>query len=112
MTGQGRRSPTCWMSASVDELITSRALRHPAFRLVQDGDTLPRAGYTTSRRWGATRYEGVIDPARAVAALADGATLVLQALHTNWAPLGPLLRLAARRAGPSRPGQRLPDPGP
>ena len=53
--------------ASVDELITSRALRHPAFRLVQDGDTLPRAGYTTSRRWGATRYEGVIDPARAVA---------------------------------------------
>ena len=74
--------------ASVDELITSRALRHPAFRLVQDGDTLPRAGYTTSRRWGATRYEGVIDPARAVAALADGATLVLQALHTNWAPLG------------------------
>ena len=29
--------------ASVDELITSRALRHPAFRLVQDGDTLPRA---------------------------------------------------------------------
>jgi bifunctional lysine-specific demethylase and histidyl-hydroxylase NO66 len=74
--------------ASVDELITSRALRHPAFRLVQDGDTLPRAGYTTTRRWGATRYEGVIDPARAVAAMANGATLVLQALHTNWAPLG------------------------
>jgi hypothetical protein len=74
--------------ASVDELITSRALRHPAFRLVQDGDTLPRAGYTTTRRWGATRYEGVIDPAGTVAAMANGATLVLQALHTYWAPLG------------------------
>ena len=74
--------------AAVDELITTRALRHPAFRLVQEGETLPRAGFTSTRRWGATRYEGVLDPARAVAALADGATLVLQALHTYWVPLG------------------------
>jgi len=73
---------------AVDELITTRALRHPAFRLVQDGDTLPRSGYTSTRRWGATRYEGVVDPARTVAALAQGATLVLQALHTYWVPLG------------------------
>jgi len=73
---------------AVDELITTRALRHPAFRLVQDGDTLPRLGFTSTRRWGATRYDGVVDPARTVAALADGATLVLQALHTYWVPLG------------------------
>jgi len=73
---------------AVDELITTRALRHPAFRLVRDGDTLPRSGFTSTRRWGSTRYEGVIDPARTVAALADGATLVLQALHTYWVPLG------------------------
>ncbi len=73
---------------AVDELITTRALRHPAFRLVQDGDTLPRSGFTSTRRWGATRYEGVLDPGRTVAALADGATLVLQALHTYWVPLG------------------------
>ena len=73
---------------AVDELITTRALRHPAVRLVRDGDTLSRSGFTSTRRWGATRYEGVIDPARTVAALADGATLVLQALHTYWVPLG------------------------
>ncbi len=73
---------------AVDELITTRALRHPAFRLVQDGGTLPRSGFTSTRRWGATRYDGVIDPARTVAALAEGATLVLQALHTYWVPLG------------------------
>ncbi len=73
---------------SVDRLISTRALRHPAFRLVKEGDTLARATYTTSRRWGATHYDGVLDPARTVAAMADGATLVLQALHTWWAPLG------------------------
>ncbi|HYF46312.1 MAG TPA: cupin domain-containing protein [Acidimicrobiales bacterium] len=73
---------------AVDELVTTRALRHPAFRLVHEGETRPRSAYTTTRRWGATRYEGVIDPVRTIAALADGATLVLQALQTYWAPLG------------------------
>jgi hypothetical protein len=74
--------------AAVDEVITTRSLRHPAFRLVKDGDTLDRGTYTTSRRWGSTLYDGVLDPSRTVAALADGATLVLQSLHTWWTPLG------------------------
>jgi hypothetical protein len=74
--------------AAVDEVLTTRSLRHPAFRLVKDGDTLDRSTHTTSRRWGSTRYDGVLDPSRTVAALADGATLVLQSLHTWWAPLG------------------------
>jgi hypothetical protein len=74
--------------AAVDELVTTRSLRHPAFRLVKDGDTLARGTYTASRRWGSTRYDGVLDPARTVAALTDGATLVLQSLHTWWTPLG------------------------
>lgn len=73
---------------AVDEILTTRALRHPAFRLVKDGDTLDRSTSTTSRRWGRTHYDGVLDPARTLAALADGATLVLQSLHTWWAPLG------------------------
>lgn len=73
---------------AVDDLLTTRALRHPAFRLVRDGSTLARSGYTTTRRWGSSRYDGVLDPPRAVAAVADGATLVLQSLHTWWAPLG------------------------
>jgi len=73
---------------AVDELVTERALRHPAFRLVQDGDTLDRTTYTTSRRWGSTRYDGVLDPVRTAAAVADGATLVLQSLHTYWPALG------------------------
>jgi Cupin superfamily protein len=74
--------------AAVDAIVSTRALRHPAFRLVKGGDTLDRGTYTTSRRWGSTRYDGVLDPARTVAAVADGATLVLQSLHTWWAPLG------------------------
>jgi hypothetical protein len=73
---------------AVDELVTTRSLRHPAFRLVKDGDTRDRGTYTSTRRWGSTRYDGVLDPVRTVAALADGATLVLQSLHTWWAPLG------------------------
>lgn len=73
--------------AAVDQLITTRALRPPAFRLVREGDTLATGTTTTTRRWGATRYD-VADPARVVAAVAEGATLVLQALHTHWLPLG------------------------
>ena len=74
--------------AAVDHLVTERALRHPAFRMVKDGETLDRSSYTTTRRWGAARYDGVIDPVRVVANVADGATLVLQSLHTWWPPLG------------------------
>lgn len=73
--------------AAVDQLITTRALRPPTFRLVHEGDTLATGTTTTTRRWGATRYD-VADPARVVAAVAEGATLVLQALHTHWLPLG------------------------
>ena len=73
---------------AVDHLVTERALRHPAFRLVKDGETLDRSTYTSSRRWGAARYDGVLDPVRTAAAVADGATLVLQSLHTYWPPLG------------------------
>src|SRR5215218_2787305 len=54
---------------AVDELITTRALRHPAFRLVHEGATRPLATYTSSRRWGSTRYDGVIDPVRTAAAV-------------------------------------------
>jgi JmjC domain len=73
---------------SVDELITTRALRTPAFRMVRDADPVPRGRYTTTRRWGGSAYDGVVDPAAVAAEVADGATLVLQSLHTWWAPLG------------------------
>jgi mannose-6-phosphate isomerase-like protein (cupin superfamily) len=73
---------------AVDRLVTERALRHPAFRMVRDGETLDRGSYTSTRRWGATRYDGVLDPVRVAVNVADGATLVLQSLHTWWAPLG------------------------
>nr|WP_197319536.1 cupin domain-containing protein [Saccharomonospora sp. NB11] len=71
----------------VDALLTQHALRTPAFRLVRDGRTLPSSEYTRTTRIGGVSVTGVADPARVLAAVEDGATVVLQALHRYWPPL-------------------------
>lgn len=71
----------------VDELLTRHSLRAPAFRLVRDGRTLPLSECTRTTRIGGTAVTGVADPARILAAIEDGATLVLQGLHRYWPPL-------------------------
>ncbi|MGW9309018.1 cupin domain-containing protein [Saccharomonospora azurea] len=71
----------------VDELLTQHSLRSPAFRLVRDGRTVPLSDCTRTARIGGTSVSGVADPARVLAAVEDGATLVLQGLHRYWPPL-------------------------
>jgi lysine-specific demethylase/histidyl-hydroxylase NO66 len=71
----------------VDHLVTSSGLRTPAFRLVQDGAPLPSTGYTKSPTIGGASVTGLADPAQVLAAIDDGATLVLQGLHRFWEPL-------------------------
>jgi lysine-specific demethylase/histidyl-hydroxylase NO66 len=76
----------------VDHLVTETLLRMPSFRLVKDGTPLPAASYTHTVRVGGAPVEGAVRPDRVLAAFGEGATIVLQALHRNWPPVGRFCR--------------------
>ena len=67
-------------------------MRTPSFRLIKDGTPLPPADYTTTPSIGGAAVTGLADPARVLAAIDDGATLVLQGLHRFWEPLRRFVR--------------------
>lgn len=71
---------------AVDELVSARGLRTPFLRMAKDGAVLPGSTFTRSGGAGAGIADQVADD-RVLAQLADGATLVLQALHRTWPPL-------------------------
>ena len=73
-------------AAAVDELISSRGVRTPFLRMAKEGSVLPERSFTRSGGSGATIADQAADD-RILAHLADGATLVLQALHRIWPPL-------------------------
>ncbi|MEU6394616.1 cupin domain-containing protein [Streptomyces sp. NPDC046939] len=76
-------------ASAVDELIARRGLRTPFLRVAKDGATLPEASFTSSGGVGATVSDQVDDTAL-WRQFADGATLVLQALHRTWEPVADL----------------------
>ena len=76
----------------VERLLCSGGLRYPAFRLVRAGAQIPLADYTTDVSWRPRPFTGTADPGRVAAQFADGATIVLQALHHNWLPLARFCR--------------------
>ncbi|MEP7179644.1 MAG: cupin domain-containing protein, partial [Pseudonocardiales bacterium] len=71
---------------AVDELVSRRGLRTPFLRMAKDGSVLPAAKFTRGGGAGATVADQAADD-RVLALIADGATLVLQALHRSWPPL-------------------------
>jgi lysine-specific demethylase/histidyl-hydroxylase NO66 len=71
---------------AVDELVSRRGLRTPFLRMAKDGGVLPAANFTRGGGAGASIADQVADDL-VLAMIADGATLVLQALHRNWPPL-------------------------
>ncbi|MGI8677427.1 MAG: cupin domain-containing protein [Jatrophihabitans sp.] len=73
-------------AAAVDELVSERGLRTPFLRMARDGDVLAPATFTRGGGAGATIADQVADD-RVLAAIGEGATLVLQALHRTWPPL-------------------------
>ncbi len=71
---------------AVDELVSRRGLRTPFLRMAKEGDVLAAGRFTRGGGAGA----GITDQAaddKILASMADGATLVLQALHRTWPPL-------------------------
>lgn len=73
-------------AAAVDELVSRRGLRTPFLRMAKDGTVLAATRFTRGGGAGASINDQVADD-RVLARLADGATLVLQALHRSWPPL-------------------------
>ena len=76
----------------VERMVCSGGLRHPAFRLVKAGERLELGDYATDVPWRPAAFTGTIDVPRALSAFADGATLVLQALHHTHPPLATFCR--------------------
>jgi bifunctional lysine-specific demethylase and histidyl-hydroxylase NO66 len=74
----------------VDELLTGGVLRWPAFRLVEQGRTLPAGSCTRSGTIGGQRVTDLADVGRVLAHVDDGATLVLQGLHRYHRPVAEL----------------------
>ncbi|MYW64301.1 cupin [Streptomyces sp. SID8379] len=71
---------------AVDELVSRRGLRTPFLRMAKDGATLAESSFTAPAGVGASIADQVDDTAL-WRGFADGATLVLQALHRTWAPV-------------------------
>ena len=71
---------------AVDELVSERGLRTPFLRVARDGTTLGDATFTAPGGVGATIADQVSDDSL-VRLFADGATMVLQALHRVWPPV-------------------------
>ncbi|HVL85251.1 MAG TPA: cupin domain-containing protein [Pseudonocardia sp.] len=84
----------------VDELLSRRALRTPFVRLARAGEVLDSATFTGPGGAGAEIADQVRDD-RVAALFADGATVVLQALHRTWPPVaGFATRLAGELGHP------------
>jgi hypothetical protein len=73
-------------SAAIDELLSRRGLRTPFLRMAKRGKVIPAREFTRAGGVGAGVSDQVADD-KVLGLLADGATLVLQALHRNWPPL-------------------------
>ena len=71
---------------AVDELVSRRGLRTPFLRMAKAGSVLATERFTRSGGSGATIADQVADD-KVLNELADGATLVLQALHRTWPAL-------------------------
>jgi hypothetical protein len=71
---------------AVDELVSRRGLRTPFLRMAKEGTVIQPVRFTRSGGAGASISDQAADD-KILDLLADGATLVLQALHRTWPPL-------------------------
>jgi ribosomal protein L16 Arg81 hydroxylase len=78
--------------ADVERLVSSGGMRTPGLRLVKEGGTIAESSYTTDISWRPKPFVGMVDPASVATAFAEGATIVLQALHHTWPPLASFCR--------------------
>jgi JmjC domain len=85
--------------SEAERLLSSTALRYPAFRLVKAGERIAVGGYTRDVPWRPAAFTGTVDVERAAAEFERGATLVIQALHLHHRPLAEFCRLLEAELG-------------
>ena len=78
--------------AEIELLLCSGGLRYPAFRLVKAGSQISLGDYTKDVSWRPKPFGGMAEPEQVAAHFADGATIVLQALHHNRLPVARFCR--------------------
>ena len=84
-------------TADVDELVADRALRTPFFRTVREGGALPSP--VRGINAGGRRISDAVDPEALAAQYAEGATLVLNAVHRMHPPVARFCRALAAELG-------------
>ncbi|MEU6131648.1 cupin domain-containing protein [Saccharopolyspora sp. NPDC047091] len=82
----------------VDELLSRRGLRTPFLRLAQQGEVVDSGSFTGPGGVGAEIGDQVRDD-RVAALFAEGATVVLQALHRTWSGVVDLTTALAAELG-------------
>jgi hypothetical protein len=68
------------------------ACARPGCAWSRKGETIPERQYATDISWRPKPFLGTVEPDRVANAFAEGATIVLQALHHTWLPLARFCR--------------------
>ena len=98
--------------ADADSLVTGSAIRTPSIRIAKDGAVLPESSYTRRATLAGKPLTGLVDPGKALALFADGATIVFQGLPRYWPPLPDLLAALEQELGhPCQANAYLTPPG-
>ncbi|MGW0393041.1 JmjC domain-containing protein [Streptomyces sp. NPDC003042] len=91
------RTTLTW--SALDTILNDQGLQAPAFRMARDHRLVPAELVTRPERHTSQAVQGLADPVRIGAELADGATLVLQGLQRFWPPLADTCRRLAADIG-------------
>jgi hypothetical protein len=83
----------------VEQRVTGGGLRFPAFRIVKEGEKYALGDYAEDISWSPKPFSGTARTERVAAEFADGATIVLQALHVHHPPLARFCRDLERELG-------------
>jgi hypothetical protein len=97
--GEPGRFDDLLSARDAERLVTEPGLRYPAFRLVKAGAKLEPGDYTVDLPWRPVPFAGTADVAQIAREWEEGATIVLQGLHLNWAPLAAYCRELEARLG-------------
>jgi Cupin superfamily protein len=97
--GEPGRFDDLLSARDAERLVTEPGLRYPAFRLVKAGAKLDPDGYTVDLPWRPVPFGGTADVAAVAREWEGGATIVLQGLHLNWAPVVAYCRALEARLG-------------
>lgn len=78
--------------ADIDRLLFSHEQRYPAVRLAKVGAKISPGRFTEDVPWGGSAFSGVVQPDALLAEYRNGATIIVDALHRTWQPIGLLCK--------------------